>query len=97
MYASIRRYDVDPGVMDEAMRRIEEGFLPILSSGPGFKAYCAVDAGNGVLASISVFESEAGAEESSRMAASWVKDNLASLLPSPPRVTSGTVKVYKTV
>ncbi len=95
MYASIRRYHVDPASINQVVKRIEEGFLPILSGGPGFKAYCVVDAGEGVVATISVFESQAGAEESTKMAASWVKENLAALLPNPPQITAGSVKVFK--
>jgi hypothetical protein len=78
MYASIRRYKMDPGSVEELMRRVREGFVPIISQGAGFMAYYALNAGNGVVASISVFETQAGAEESNRLAASWVKENLAS-------------------
>jgi hypothetical protein len=50
MYASIRRYKMDPGSVDELMRRVNEGFVPIISKGPGFLAYYAVNAGGGVVA-----------------------------------------------
>lgn len=95
MYASIRRYKMDPGSVDELMRRVKEGFVPIISRGAGFMAYYAVNAGDGVVASISVFETQAGAEESNRMAASWVKENLAALLPTPPEITAGEVGVHQ--
>lgn len=95
MYASIRRYNMDPGSVDELMRRVREGFVPIISRGAGFMAYYAINAGDGVVASISVFETQAGAEESNRMAASWVKENLASLLPTPPEITAGEVGVHR--
>jgi len=95
MYVSVRRYKMEPGSVDELMRRVEEGFVPIVSKGPGFVAYYALDAGDGVVASISVFEDQAGAEESNRMAADWVKENLAALLPNPPEVTAGEVRVHK--
>ena len=95
MYVSVRRYKMEPGSVDELMRRVEEGFVPIVSKGPGFVAYYALDAGDGVVASISVFEDQAGAEESNRMAADWVRENLASLLPNPPEVTAGEVRVHK--
>jgi hypothetical protein len=86
---------MDPGSVDELMRRVNEGFVPIISKGPGFLAYYAVNAGGGVVASISIFETQAGAEESNKMAASWVKENLASLLPTPPEITAGEVGVHK--
>lgn len=95
MYASVRRYEMDPGSVDELMRRVEEGFVPIVSRAPGFIAYYALDVGDGVVASINVFEDQAGAEESDRRAADWVKENVASLLPNPPQVTAGEVIVHK--
>ncbi|MFD7561312.1 hypothetical protein ACFV9E_43400, partial [Streptomyces sp. NPDC059835] len=58
---------------------------------PGFVAYYWIDAGGGVMVSTSVYEDRAGAEESVRRAAEFVRDNLASLLPNPPQVTAGEV------
>lgn len=98
MFASVRRYEgVAPGSVDEVLRLVgqEGGFASILSKAPGFIAYYAVDAGNGVVASISVFEDQTGAEESNRMAADWVKKNLAAHLPNPPQITAGEVGVHK--
>ncbi|MFG2987497.1 hypothetical protein ACGFYQ_40885 [Streptomyces sp. NPDC048258] len=43
------------------------------------------------MVSTSVFEDLAGAEESVKRAADFVRDNLASLLPNPPQVTAGKV------
>ena len=93
MYATVRRYD---GVTDprEAGRRVNEGFVPIISKVSGFVAYDWVDAGNGVMVSTSVFESRDGAEESNRRAADWVKENLAPLLPNPPQITAGEVVAH---
>jgi hypothetical protein len=99
MYASIRRYDgVDPDSVAEIARRVggEGGFASILSQAPGFIAYYAVDAGDGAVASINLFEDQADAEASNRMAADWVKANLASLLSNPPQTTAGEVLVQKT-
>jgi hypothetical protein len=65
--------------------------VPLISEVPGYVAYWALDAGGGVVASVSVFEDQAGVEEATRRAASRVKDNLASLIPNPPQVTMGEV------
>ncbi|MFF3624708.1 hypothetical protein [Streptomyces sp. NPDC002467] len=75
----------------EAGRRVDEGFVPLLRQVPGFVAYYWIDAGGGVMVSTSVYEDRAGAEESVRRAAEFVRDNLASLLPNPPQVTAGEV------
>ncbi|MEW5956606.1 MAG: hypothetical protein AB1801_02700 [Chloroflexota bacterium] len=86
---------MEPGSVDELVRRVNEGFVPIISQGPGFIAYSVLNAGEGVVASISLFETQTGAEESNKMAANWVKQNLASLLPTPPEITAGEVMVHK--
>jgi hypothetical protein len=90
MYAVVRRYE---GVTDpaEAGRRVDGGFVPLLRQVPGFVAYYWIDAGNGTMVSLSVFEDRAGADESVRRAADFVRDNLASLLPGPPQVSAGQV------
>ncbi|MET7312457.1 MULTISPECIES: hypothetical protein [unclassified Streptomyces] len=93
MYAVVRRYE---GVTDpaEAGRQVNEGFLPLLRQVQGFVAYYWVDAGGGVMVSTSVFQDPAGAEESTDRAADFVRDRLASLLPSPPQVTAGEVVAH---
>jgi len=96
MYASIRRYKTSPGAAAELAQRVNQGFVPIISKAPRFVAYYVVDAGNDVVASVSVFQDQAGAEESNRMAADWVKENIASLLTGPPEITAGAVTVHKT-
>ena len=54
MYATIRRYEgaTDPS---ETGRRVNEGFVPIISQIPGFVALYLVDARGGVMISTSVF------------------------------------------
>jgi hypothetical protein len=93
MYATIRRYD---GVTDpaEAGRRVDEGFVPLLKDIPGFVAYYWLDAGDGIMASMSIFDDRAGAEASTDRAAAWVAENIADLLPNPPQVTPGEVVAH---
>ena len=93
MHAAIRQYQVDPGSVDEITRGVNEGLLPILKGVSGFRAYYALYAGGGTIASVSVFEDQAGAAESSRKAADWIKENMASLFPNPPEVLQGEVVV----
>jgi hypothetical protein len=96
MHAAIRRYQV-AGSVDEVIREINEGFLPIIKDASGFQAYYALDAGLGRLATVSVFDDQAGAEESSRMAADYIRqhENIASLLPNPPDVLQGEVGAHE--
>jgi hypothetical protein len=43
------------------------------------------------MATVSVFDDQAGAEESTRMAADWIRQNMPSLIPNPPEVLEGEV------
>jgi hypothetical protein len=93
MHVVIRHHTVDSTATEEIVRRAREGFAPLISTVPGFVAYAMVDAGAEGLLTASVFEDRAGAEESVRMAATWIRENVASLLPNPPQVTTGEVAI----
>jgi hypothetical protein len=90
MYAAVRRYE---GITDdaEAGRLVRESFLPQLDDIPGFIAYYWVDAGNGTMASLSVFEDKEGADKSVDLAHDWIVENAPNLFPNPPQVTEGLV------
>jgi hypothetical protein len=96
VHVAIRRYQLDPGSsVQELMRRVNEGFIPIIRDAPGLLAYYALDSGGGTVTWVSIFEDRAGAEESNRMATDWVRQNLASMLPNPPEITAGEVGAYE--
>ncbi len=92
MYATIRCYKAKSS--PDLIRKVNEGFLPTISKAPGFIAFYAVDSGTGELASISVFETRAGAEDSNKAAADWVKKN--NLTIGQPEKTLGEVIAHKT-
>ena len=95
MYATVRRYE---GIKnpDELAKRVREGFVPLISGHKGFVAYYWVDdSEEGVMFSTSVFEDQADEEDSNRLAADFVKENLADLLPNPPMITAGHVVANK--
>jgi hypothetical protein len=93
MYVSVRKYKTSS--VNEVIRKVNEEFLPMISKAPGFVSYQVVDGGNGAVASISVFESQAGAEESNRMAADWVKRSIAPLMSGPPEIFAGSMLINK--
>jgi quinol monooxygenase YgiN len=95
MHVAIRRYHTDPASVDAVMQQVNEGFIPIIKDADGFLAYYALKAGSDEVATVSIFEDQAGAEESSRRAADWVRQNLAALLPDPPEITAGEVGAYE--
>ena len=95
MYAAIRRYHTDPDSVDEVARRVNEEFVDIISDMPGFVAYFVLNAGQGEIGSVSVFEDQKSAEESNPRAEVWVRQNLSDLLPTPPEFAAGEVVAYK--
>ena len=76
MYASIRRYRTPQP--EEVRRRVEVGFLPMLRKQPGFVSYTLVHDGNGVMISVTVFQTREGAEDSNRLAAEWIAWNTSA-------------------
>ncbi len=91
MYASIRRYDVDTNSVAALKVRVEDGFIPIVSKLPGFVSYMVIDAGDGIVASISVFDDQEAAERSNAAAAEWVRENLADVVKQVPDITAGEI------
>ena len=91
MHAALRMYQVAPDKVDEFERLGNETFMPIIEGAPGFRAYYELDAGDGRIASVSVFDDRAGAEASTKMAADNIKENIASVAPNPPEVLEGEV------
>lgn len=89
MHVVTRRYQVKPGSMEEITQHINKGLLPILSQAPGFIEYYAVDLGNNAAITISVFETKAGTDESTRLATDYVKQHLAHLTTGAPEIMEG--------
>ena len=97
MHATIRRYDgVDQARTDELTRKVGESLVPKLSKLQGFKGYYLIEAGNGVISSLGLFETAEQGEASSKLASSWVRDEkLETAFPNPPKITSGKVVGHK--
>ncbi len=96
MYVAIRQYGLltnEP--VENVLRGIREGFIPIIRSAPGFLAYYVLESGGGTLTSISIFEQRAGAERSNKLAEDWVGRNLSSALPTSPETIVGEVGAHE--
>jgi hypothetical protein len=98
MYATIRRYEaIDQTRMSELVKKVDEGLVPRLSKLPGFSGYHLIEASNGVISSVGFFETSAQADESTRVASNWVREEkLEKALPNAPKITAGEVVVHKT-
>ncbi len=97
MHAVIRRYKVRLGTVASAAQHAETSLLPQMNRLPGFVAYYLLDAGDSVLASISVCETPEGADASAALAASWFRSDWPSFKLIPPEVTDGEVLVHAEV
>jgi hypothetical protein len=98
MHATIRRYEgIDAGRTDELVKNVDETLLPRLTKMPGFSGYYLIEAGNGTMSSVDFFETSEQSDESTRVAATWVREEkLEKALPNPPKITGGEVIVQKT-
>ena len=74
MHAIIRRYEAsDKTRTTEIVKKAQDSLLPRLREMPGFGGYYLIDDGSGVFTSVSIFDTEAHAEESTRLASTWVR------------------------
>jgi len=98
MYATVRRYEgIDKARTDEVTKKVGESLMPRLSKLPGFGGYFVIDAGEGVMTSINLFDTSAQAHESTRVAATWIREeNLEAALPNTPKITAGEVVAHET-
>ena len=98
MHATVRRYEgVDASRTDELTKKVNETLIPKLSKLPGFSGYFLIDTGEGVMSSIGLFDTSTQANESTRVASEWVRDEkLERILQNPPKVTDGEVIFHKT-
>jgi heme-degrading monooxygenase HmoA len=95
MFAAIRYYRTTADSVDEVIRRVREGFVPVIRDTPGFVAYLVLAPRQNEVVSVSVFEDRSSAEESNKKAEEWVSQNLSELLPDP-EFAEGDVVVYET-
>jgi hypothetical protein len=100
MHATVRRYELGAGsrgagAVKEMVRRCHEELLPKVAEVDGFVGYYVVDTGDGVIASVSIFETQASADEGNQLAKQFFKERLRGLLQANPQVTAGEAVVHK--
>ena len=96
MHATIRRYEgVDMTRTNEVTGKVNEKLVPELRKLPGFAGYYLIEAGNGVISSLNLFETADQADESSKVVAKWITDeNFSSAIPNAPKITTGKVVAH---
>ena len=93
MYGVLRHYKVEPKNVNEIVRRVAAEGLTFLKAIPGFMSWGLMDTGHGDMVTFSVYQGKTGADESIKKAAAWIKENIASLVPSPPHVIEGDLRL----
>src|ERR1700754_1277522 len=79
MFASMRRYRVQPDGLGEFMRRVDETCADQIASQPGFVSYELIDCGDGDLFTLSIFREPGQAEASRELARGWTEENLTDI------------------
>ena len=93
MYAVVRSYSGQGAseLFDQLEQRNDE-VKDLIGGVPGFVSYTALRSGKGGL-TVTVCQDKAGADESSRRAAEWVKENV-SATANPPVISEGGTVVH---
>jgi hypothetical protein len=96
MHATIRRYEgVDAARTNEVASKVNETLVPQLRELPGFAGYYLIEAGNGVMSSLGLFETSEQADESTKLVAKWITDeNFDTAIPNAPKITTGKVVAH---
>jgi heme-degrading monooxygenase HmoA len=90
MYATVRKYSGPEQFGEELVQRQDE-VRRLISEISGFQAYYLIRTDDGGVVTISVYDDRAGAEESVKEAAAWIRENLPDMGVSPPEVSTGEV------
>jgi hypothetical protein len=90
MFASIRKYNGAPLLSDELLKHQDE-IKSVLRPIRGFHAYYLVKTNDGAI-SMTLCDDKAGAEESNRVDATWLKDKLPTFANRAPEITTGEVR-----
>ena len=93
MFVAVRKYRVRRGSTAEWARRVQEGFVPLMRGLEGFQGYYLADGGEGVVITVSMFDSADAALASNAKAADWVRHNVLELARGMPDVMVGNVLV----
>jgi quinol monooxygenase YgiN len=78
MFASIRRYRLEAGSIDDLLHLVDTDFAETVQELEGFVEYQVVECGNGEIVTITTFRDRRSAEASMELAADWIRDTLAA-------------------
>jgi hypothetical protein len=89
MYVVVRSYSGQgASELFDLLAQREEDVKALISGVPGFSSYAAFRTGDGGV-TVTICEDDTGADESSRRAAGWVRQNRSTPV-DPPEITEGS-------
>jgi len=91
MFGSIRKYSGAPTMVEELVKK-QDDIKSALRPVAGFQSYYLLRTNDGAI-SLTVCDNKAGAEESNRVAATWLKDKLPVFATRAPEITTGEVQI----
>jgi len=95
MYAAIRRGKGNPGAAAEVSRIVQEEMIPRWQGMAGFVGFYVVQTDEDTLVTVSIFASQAAAEESNKVASEWARQRLAQYMTSPLEIIGvGEVRAH---
>src|SRR5437870_1621553 len=92
MFATIRVYAGSTDLID-ALVEHESDVKRLITEIDGFESYYLLRTAAGGAASVSVYETQAGASASDGAARNWIAENLPDLNVAPPQVSAGDVVI----
>src|SRR4029077_3877264 len=97
MYAVVSVYKMKSPAkdIDKVVAEVRNGFLPIVMKISGFASYTIALSETGELVTIGFFLNRADAEESTRLADDWVRDNVMWAVEGPPKTLGGEVRLQE--
>ncbi len=90
MYAAIRRYEgvtTETKELTQAARHLASG----LSGAHGFVSFLIVEAEEGVLTTVSIFEDQHSLKDADLLVLASLPNHLAALLPESPQIITGEI------
>lgn len=90
MFCAIREYD---GISDmkQAIKKVEGELLPAIRDMEGYQSYMLVNCGEGLLTSISLFDTEEQADAANEKVAELVGEHLTEFAPNEPTISVGEI------
>jgi hypothetical protein len=77
MFTVVREYRMAAGSVDDLMHKVDVGLADVFADQEGFLSYEVLDAGDNRIVSITTFTDRPSAQNSSMLAADFIRDELA--------------------